>query len=94
MSAQMRFMNQMKRVIDIQPGAAGDHDVVVPPPVATPAKFLGADLERLIQAINETALPEEDKTEAKTKLMNFLTTPAAVEVLRDAIPQLRQMMGF
>lgn len=83
-----------RRAITIQPGAPGGFDIVpviersTPPP-----EEFAADIEKLIQAIHDAPLAESDRREGKLKLMQFLDTPAANAVLRDAIPRLRQMMG-
>ena len=85
----------MRRAITIGPGAAGEMDIitVVEKTSARENRF-ATDIESLIQGIAGLALPENEKQDAKMKVMEFLTTPAGSALLGDAVPRLRSMMGF
>ena len=85
----------MKPAINIQPRAPGEADCTrVIETDRSASELFCTDLVRLIQAINEAPVQENEKQDAKAKLMDFLTTPGATAVLRDSIPHLRALMGF
>lgn len=53
-----------------------------------------ADLSRLVRAMRDADLTEDEKKDAREKLGEFLKTPAGVTLLREGVPELLGEMGL
>ena len=54
--------------------------------------MFSADLARLIRAINDALVSENEKQEARLRLAELLKTPAAAAILGESVPHLLGLM--
>ena len=82
----------MTRAISIQPGGTGAADCSREIANDSVSQMFSADLARLIRAINDALVSENEKQEARLRLAELLKTPAAAAILGESVPHLLGLM--
>ena len=83
----------MTRTISIQPGGTEVADCSREIAHDSVSRMFSADLARLIRAINDALVSENEKREARMRLAELLKTPAAAAILGESVPHLLGLLN-